>query len=92
METVTNPDGVQARVAIRKPIIEVIIDKNKITGTKGTIFYRLEDKSGQMIECSDREQQQYRTRLVEAAATRDKADKSARSTLAGSRAAYRSKL
>lgn len=92
METVTNPDGVQARVAIRKPIIEVIIDKNKITGTKGTIFYRLEDKSGQMIECSDREQQQYRTRLVEAAATRDKADKSARGTLAGSRAAYRSKL
>jgi hypothetical protein len=92
METVTNPDGVQARIAIRKPIVEVIVDKNKITGTKGTIFYRLEDKSGRMVECSDREQQEYRSKLAEAAVAKDKADKSAKGALAGSRAPYRSKL
>jgi hypothetical protein len=92
METVTNQDGVQARIAIRKPIVEVIVDKNKITGTKGTIFYRLEDKSGRMVECSDREQQEYRSKLAEAAVARDKADKSAKGALAGSRAPYRSRL
>jgi hypothetical protein len=45
-----------------------------------------------MVECSDREQQEYRSKLAEAAVARDKADKSAKGALAGSRAPYRSKL
>jgi DNA primase len=92
METVINPDGVQARVAIKKPVVEVIVDKNKISGETATIFYRLENKSGQMVECCDREQQEYRTRLAEAAAARDQADQRRSGGSRDSRAQHRAKL
>lgn len=34
------------------PIIEVIVDKNKVTGRKKTVLFKLEPRSGQMTECS----------------------------------------
>ena len=52
---------------IRLPIVEVIVDKNKVNGEKGTIYYRLDNYSGQMRECSAVEQQSCTDMLLEAA-------------------------
>ena len=68
METRTNPDGCQSRVHIRKPVIEILVDKNKVSGKTGSIFYRLENLSGKMTECPDSEQQQYKDTEIAAAA------------------------
>lgn len=40
----------------RRPIIEVVIDKSKISDFDGSIFYRLNPVTGNMIECEDGEQ------------------------------------
>jgi DNA primase len=56
MIEVVDPSG--ATVAIEKPlpIIEAIVDKNKVTGLVKTIYYRLEPLSGVVEECSPLEQ------------------------------------
>jgi hypothetical protein len=56
METITNPDMITCMQSIKMPIVEIIVDKNKISGVTKTIFYRLDKFSGQMEECSDAEQ------------------------------------
>ncbi|WP_263383600.1 hypothetical protein [Granulicella arctica] len=56
MDQVTNPDGTTSMKEKKLPIVEMIIDKNKVTGEKKTIFYRLEPMSGRMEECSEMEQ------------------------------------
>jgi hypothetical protein len=39
-----------------KPIIEIVIDKSKISDFDGSIFYRLDPVTGHMDECEDGEQ------------------------------------
>lgn len=45
------------------PIVEIIVDKNKVTGLKRTIFFKLEPMSGQMTECTQEEQVAYAKQL-----------------------------
>ena len=35
-----------------KPILEICVDKNKISGWKGTLFFKMNDSSGNLVECS----------------------------------------
>jgi DNA primase len=56
MQQIITPDGSPAVVEKVLPIVELIIDKNKVTGEKRTIFFRLEPMSGRMEECSEQEQ------------------------------------
>jgi hypothetical protein len=56
MIEVVAPDGQPMMVEEALPIVEIIVDKNKATGVKKTIFFRLEPKSGRMEECSALEQ------------------------------------
>jgi hypothetical protein len=92
--SVTNPDGVVCRVPVKKPVIEVIVDKNKISGKSTSVFFKLENLSGKMYEASAQEQQQYVDKLAAAAAARETRDRD-RSTRAGinnSRAPYKARL
>jgi hypothetical protein len=63
MQEIVDPSGCPVMVETPLPIFEVIVDKNKVTGEKRTIFYRLEPLSGQMEECSPAEQQVMSDRL-----------------------------
>ena len=65
-EEQTNGDGITCMAPIRLPIVEVIIDKNKINGVTKTIFFRMDKFSGQMEECSAVEQQSCADMLLEA--------------------------
>jgi DNA primase len=76
MEQITQPDGTSAVVEKVMPIVEVIVDKNKVTGEKKTIFYRLEPMSGRMEECSLAEQSNLQMQLSNAKANRAKVGKS----------------
>ena len=66
-EEETNGDNITCMAPIRLPIVEVIIDKNKINGVTKTIFFRMDKFSGQMKECSAVEQQSCTDMLLEAA-------------------------
>jgi Toprim-like len=57
MQEVIDPNGHTTMSNTPLPIVEVIVDKNKVTGVKRTVFYRLERQSGRMEECSREEQQ-----------------------------------
>lgn len=57
LEEVMDPSAYPAITETPLPIVEVIVDKNKVTGVKKTIFYCLEPQSGRMDECSPEEQQ-----------------------------------
>lgn len=63
LQQITTPDGTTSMLEKTLPIVEVIIDKNKVTGEKRTIFYRLEPMSGRMEECSEIEQTTMQTKL-----------------------------
>jgi DNA primase len=91
METIVHDDGMQTRECIKKPVIEIIVDKNKISGEVATIFYHLENRSGQMTECCDRKQQEYRTKLAAAAEARNQAERT-RGAGRDSRAQHRARL
>lgn len=52
-------DGVAALENTRMPILEVISDKNKISGFKGTIFFKMWPMSGRLEECSQGENTSY---------------------------------
>jgi hypothetical protein len=63
----TSGDGIICMEPMRLPIVEIIIDKNKINGVTKTIFYRMDKFSGRMEECSAVEQQSCADMLLEAA-------------------------
>lgn len=42
----------------RRPIIEILIDKSKISDFDGSIYFRLNPVTGHMIECQDAEQRE----------------------------------
>ena len=88
LERVVNSDGIEQMVQRKLPIVEALVDKNKVSGQKGTIFFRLEDHSGRMTECTAQEQSTLKNKLVqaEAAARADKAE------LNRSRAPYKRNL
>lgn len=46
----------------KMPIIEVIVDKSKLSSFDGTIYYRLHPDSGKMTECEQGEQDTYQNR------------------------------
>jgi DNA primase catalytic core len=64
LETSSNSDGITTEVPIKKPIIEVIVDKNKVNGVVKTIFFKLENLSGAMAECSVEEQSVHKNSLI----------------------------
>jgi len=66
MEEVIDPNGFSTMRHTPLPIVEVIVDKNKVTGEKKTIFYKLAPLSGKMDECSLMEQQELSQRLANA--------------------------
>jgi DNA primase len=43
-----------------QPVVELLSDKNKISGWKGTLFFKLWPDSGAMEECSKEDQANYR--------------------------------
>ena len=63
MQEVIAPDGTPQMVERPLPIVEVIVDKNKVTGQVKTIFYRLEPMCGRVEECSELEQITLQTAL-----------------------------
>jgi hypothetical protein len=78
-EEETNGDNITCMAPIRLPIVEIIIDKNKINGVTKTIFFRMDKFSGQMKECGSAEQDTCRDKLVAAAASEKAAWKSSKS-------------
>ena len=76
MDQIVTPDGTPAVVERKMPIVEVNIDKNKQTGEKKTIFYRLEPMSGGMEECSPAEQTNLAAQLEVSKQTRKAAARS----------------
>lgn len=61
LETGVDCDG-QEVGAPRRPIIEIVIDKSKISDFDGSIFFRLNPATGHMDECLDAEQKDMRTK------------------------------
>ena len=48
---------------IERPILEMVFDKSKVNGGfDGNIYYRLNEHSGQVLECNTTEQEQYRAK------------------------------
>ena len=62
--------GIEAMENTRMPILEVIVDKNKISGFKGTLFYKMWPLSGHLEECSSEDQSNYRSRILDQARRR----------------------
>jgi hypothetical protein len=75
MEETVDPSGATAMSEKVLPIIEAIIDKNKVTGLVKTIYYRLEPFSGVLEECSLIEQITLQTTLDAARKERKAANK-----------------
>jgi len=46
----------------RKPILEMVIDKNKITDFDGAIWFEFDQTSAELRECTDSEQASFRVR------------------------------
>ncbi len=70
-------DGQLVLVEETLPVVEIILDKNKATGQKKTLFYRLEPMSGRMEKCSPMEQRSLQTALE--ALSKDRAAKATKS-------------
>lgn len=60
----TGPDGVESPSNVRKPVVELIVDKNKISGFKGTTFFKMWPESGRLEECSPEDQSNYRAKVA----------------------------
>ena len=63
------PGGVEGQSMKRKPIVEIICDKNKISGFKGTTFFKMWPESGRLEECSAEDQSNFRARVSLSAAS-----------------------
>jgi hypothetical protein len=61
----TSVAGVQCTESPRMPILEIIADKNKVSGYKGTFFFKMWPMSGRLEECSADEQTNYRAKVLE---------------------------
>lgn len=72
MERIIGPSNEEILTEKAMPIVEVIIDKNKVTGERKTIYYRLEPASGRMEECTEAEQTELSLVASNAAAERSK--------------------
>lgn len=72
MERIIGPNNEEIIVEKPMPIVEVIIDKNKVTGERKTIYYRLEPASGRMEECTEAEQTELSIVASNATAERSK--------------------
>jgi hypothetical protein len=62
-ETTVDNFGVTTQSLVKMPIIEAIVDKNKVSGKKKTIFYRIEPLSGHMTECTEKEHAEYKAKV-----------------------------
>jgi hypothetical protein len=51
--------GVECMENTRMPVLEIIVDKNKISGFKGTLFFQMWPLSGRVEECSPDEGERY---------------------------------
>ena len=51
--------GIEAMENTRMPILEIIVDKNKISGFKGTLFFKMWPLSGHLEECLPGEIERY---------------------------------
>ena len=58
-EAVTSGSGCSYAVNTFKPILELVCNKNKISGWKGTIFFKMWPESGHLEECSATQQQSF---------------------------------
>jgi len=65
LDTVIGNGGICNHVPKRKPIIEIVIDKSKLSSFDGTIYYKLWPETGRMEEVSDEEQSLFRSRAAE---------------------------
>jgi hypothetical protein len=65
MEPVSGPGGEQIMQGKRKPIIEVVIDKSKLSSFDGSVFFRLDPDSAHLEECGDAEQLHFRRLAME---------------------------
>jgi DNA primase len=63
-ERVIGPDGSELHRPRRLPVIELVIDKSKLSGFDGTIYYKLSPGTGRLEECNDREQREYRDKAA----------------------------
>jgi PAS domain-containing protein len=72
MERIIGPNNEEILAEKSMPIVEVIIDKNKVTGERKTIYYRLEPASGRMEECTEAEQTELSLIASNTAAERNK--------------------
>lgn len=64
METITAASGENIESPRRMPIIELVIDKSKLSSFDGSIFYRLDPESGHMDECPPEEQSEFREKVA----------------------------
>jgi hypothetical protein len=64
MERIIGPNNEEIIREKPMPIMEIIVDKNKVTGERRTIFYRLEPDSGRMTECSPAEQFELKDKAI----------------------------
>jgi DNA primase len=56
MRIITDPSGIEVNTPTKKPIIELVVDKSKISSFDGVVFFKLDPISGRMDECSLAEQ------------------------------------
>lgn len=61
LETSYREDGTRERVPKRKPIVELAVGKSKLEEFKGKIFFQFDPARCRFEECSDTDQQTYRT-------------------------------
>jgi DNA primase len=64
LERTFGPNGEELEVPRRMPIVEVVVDKSKISSFDGSIFFRLTPESGHMEECSALEQTEMKRRAT----------------------------
>jgi hypothetical protein len=57
LESKITESGVEVLVPKKKPIIEIVIDKSKISTFDGSIYFRFDPRSGRLEECSAMEQE-----------------------------------
>jgi DNA primase/KaiC/GvpD/RAD55 family RecA-like ATPase len=68
LEHIVGTNGEDIYLPKKKPIIELVIDKSKISSFDGSIFFRLNPDTGRMEECSESEQTHFKAKSVEAVA------------------------
>ncbi len=64
MENTVDADGIEASITIHNPILELIVDKNKIGSFKGTVFFRMRPDCGSLMECSMEEHATLRAKVA----------------------------